>query len=131
LASTVAACTSFQQTPDARPQEGVVTRIEQRGSPLIVAVRATDTSPTFSFCEASLVDGRISRVIGDTVIFSSVTRLDPLREGDQACVSAGAARVVLGPPGRAIVSVERQDTRRTIGAGLLFGLMGAMLLGGM
>lgn len=130
LALLAGACTTFQPPRGPPLRVGTVTRIEQGSVPLSVAVRATPTSTSLQYCRASLVEGRITSVIADTVIFGGLSRLDAVTLGDAACRSSGAARLVLGSDWDARIGVERYDARRTIGVGLIVALAASMFITG-
>lgn len=121
-----AACSSFQPTGRSTPSVGHAVRVEAGNGPLTVAVRETTESPTFQYCEARLVQGHVSAVLADTVIFRELTRIDPAAAFDPRCRSSGAARLVLGNSG-AMISEERGDRRRTMGAIAMGAFLVAML----
>lgn len=121
-----AACSSFQPSGRSTPTVGQAVRIEAGSRPLTVAVRASPESPTFQYCEARLVQGYVSAVLADTVIFRELTRVDPSVAFDSRCRSSGAARLVLGSGG-AMISEERGDRRRTLGAIAMGAFLAAML----
>jgi hypothetical protein len=128
LALTLPACTSFQPTGATQPTPAKVARIEARSGALNVALRASDASPTFQYCRARSVQGTVLRVDGDTVIFSQLTSVEAMAEGDRACRSTGVARLVYSP-GSAQVFEERTDKRRSIGVGIMLAVVGVMMLG--
>lgn len=127
---SIVACSSYQPTGNAAPSVGQAVRIEAGNRPLTIAVRETNESPTFQYCEARLVQGHVSAVIADTVIFRELTRIDPQVPSDSRCRSSGAARLVLAA-GSTTISEERADRRRTIGVVVMGVFLAAMVAGAM
>lgn len=122
------ACNSFQVTGATRPVPARISRIESVQGPLNLGLVPNDGRSTFQYCSARLVEGLVMRVDGDTIIFSTVSRIEPVTAFDPACRTGGVARLVYAP-GTARVSEERHDRRRTIGTLLLLGF-GALILAG-
>lgn len=122
-------CTSFQ-SPRGELAPASLVRLEALSStPVVVALRATDGSPTFQYCNARLIEGPISSVVADTLIFSRLDRVESADTGDQACVSIGAARTVLRKDSGHRLRVAESDSRLTLGTGLLIGVALALSLG--
>lgn len=125
----VASCTSFQ-SPRGELAPASLVRLEALSStPVVVALRATDGSPTFQYCNARLIEGPLSSVVADTLIFSRLDRIESADTGDPACVSIGAARTVLRGDSGHRLRVAESDSRLTLGTGLLIGTAIALSLG--
>ena len=122
-------CTSFQ-SPRSELAPASLVRLETLSStPIVVALRATDGSPTLQYCNARLIEGPLSSVGADTLIFSRLDRVESADTGDPACVSIGAARTVLREDSGHRLRVAESDSRLTLGAGLLIGTALALSLG--
>ncbi len=125
----LASCTSFQ-SPRGDLAPASLVRLEALSStPVVVALRARDGSPTFQYCDARLIEGPLSSVVADTLIFSRLDRVESADTGDQACVSIGAARTVLRDDSGHRLRVAARDSRLTFGVVLLAGAALAMSFG--
>lgn len=122
-------CSSYQAPAGELAPSSRVRLEALSSSPIVVGLRATDGSPTFQYCQARLIEGPVSTVIGDTVIFSRLDRVESATSGDLACISTGAARTVLQEERGHRLRVAQEDNRRTFGTVVLLGIAAAMLFG--
>lgn len=129
LVAAVTACKTFAPGT-ALPSAGEVTRIDAGAQPFVVGLRATDGRPTFQYCRATRVDGPVSAVVGDTIIFRELTRVDPYTASDPVCRSTGAARLIMSQASGARIMSERYDRGRTTGTILLGALVAFVLVSG-
>lgn len=125
----LSSCTSFQSPREDLAPASLVRLEALSSTPVVVALRATDGSPTFQYCNARLIEGPISSVVADTLIFSRLDRVESANTGDPACVSIGAARTVLRDGSGHRLRVAASDRRLTLGAGLLLGTALALSFG--
>ena len=125
----LASCTSFQSPRGELAPESLVRLETLSSTPVVVAVRATDDSPTLQYCNARLIEGPISSVVADTLIFSRLNRVESADIGDLSCVSTGAARTVLREDSGHRLRVAASDSRLTLGSGLLIAAVLALSFG--
>lgn len=94
------------------PRVGEEFRFEARSEPLRLALRARDGQPIVQYCSADLVQGQVSTILADTVIFNRLTRVDPASPDRGMCHTEGAARLVVPDQTQVRMSGRGVDVKR-------------------
>ena len=107
------ACASYRP-PRAIPlSPGSSTRVQSAAGAAFPVLSVSSGVPGEPLCRATLVEGVVTAVSGDTLTFGKLTRLrsaDPVHDG--RCVARGQPAVVVRQDG-AQLAVERVDWGRT------------------